>query len=390
MNKKSIIGIILVIIGAILFFGSIKLLPDLKPLGTSASIILLGITVALPEFFGKKWNKRMYVGTVLAVLGVISIFATVERLPDLKPLVSMSIVSVGGIALFTWGLLKAEAKISVKNINAFNVFGWIIVIGLFTISLILLPQINWQQPKDPAGVMMLCAFSATLLVYALIRNHPAKKQITLAGFFAILNFCLIPLYERGCTDFLGRFYRLFIPFYEKFDPWAETIEWILISVTVVLTVILTIIFAIKKIRVRDYGKATLWYFALQPIMAIFLFEMMGLPAGFLTGATTRSDLLVTDTNAAMSTFGIIFIAVAMYMVFELFPFWVAPIMAGLWWVYWKPWLLHHPDPSMWHNFADFWPAARFLFLTGLKRITLPMILIVSFLALLRRPSPVKK
>jgi hypothetical protein len=45
---------------------------------------------------------------------------------------------------------------------------------------------------------------------------------------------------------------------------------------------------------------------LEPLLAIFLFEMLGLPAGFLAGATTRSDLLVTDVNAVMSTFGMVF------------------------------------------------------------------------------------
>jgi hypothetical protein len=384
MNKKSIAGSILVAVGAILLFGSLKLLPDLKPIGASLAVLALGVAVGLPAFLDKRWNTRMYVGAIGAVLGIVCALATVELLPDLKPLVSMSLVCVVGIALFFWGMLKAEVKISVNKSDGFNVFGWMVAAGLFTISLLLLPQINWQHPKDPAGVMVLCSFSAVLLVYALIRNHPAKRQVIWAGFIAVANFCLIPLYESGAADFIGKFYRLFIPLYEKFDSSAETVEWALIGATVILVMIFAIVFVVKKIRVRDYGNATLWYFALLPIMAIYLFEMMGLPAGFLAGSTTRSDLLFTDANAALSTFGILFIAVAMYMVFELFPFWVAPILAGLWWVYWKPWLLHHPNPEMFTSLEAFWPAAKFLFLTGMKRVALPMILLLPILSLLKR------
>lgn len=383
-NQKLITGIIITVLGTILFFGSLKMLPDLKPIGTSIAIIVLGLSILISIFLNKKWNKRMYFGIILVFLGIISSFATVERLPDFKPLVSMSLIGIVGLCLFIWGLLLAKTEEIIKKINYFNIFSWMVVVGLFSISLILLPQINWQHPKDPAGVMILCAFSALLLIYALIRNHSAKKQIVWAGFIAIANFCLIPLYESGALNFIGKFYRLFIPLYERFDPYAETVEWTLIGITVILVILFTIFLAVKKIHVSDYGNATLWYFLLQPIMAIFLFEMMGLPAGFLTGNTTRSDLLVTDTNAVLSTFGIIFIVVAMYMVFEIFPFWVAPILAGLWWVYWKPWLLHHPDPAMFTSFTVFWPAGKFLFLTGLKRIALPMILLLSFLHLLKR------
>jgi len=380
MNKKTILGVIIFIVGGIFLYGGIRALPDFKALGAAAGLMFFGIVVTVTAFLNKKWNWKMYLGMALAMAGEISAFAVIDRLPDWRPFLSMGVICVIGAVLFAMGFVRAKFMVPGKTVAWFDFFGSLVAAGLLIISALLAPQIDWSWPKDPAGVMMLTAFSGLLVIYALRKNHPAKHQIVWAGFIGFVNFWLVPLYERGLTDFLGKFYRLFIPLYEKFDAYAERIEYALIIITVILALVLII----KKVRVRDYGSSTLWYFLLMPVLAIFLFEMMGLPAGFLSGVTTRSDLLVTDTNAAMSTFGILFIGVAMYMVFQLFPFWVAPILAGLWWVYWKPWLLHHPNPGTWTDFAAFWPAGKFLFLTGLKRVVLPMVLIIAGINLFKR------
>jgi len=222
------------------------------------------------------------------------------------------------------------------------------------------------------GIFILVFLTGWAIIYAVKKNHPSKKPIACAGLLAVINFVMIPVYEAGFFDGLGRFYRLFVPFYSSFDSYARIIEYALIC----LTIILVIYFSIKKVRVGEFGTKTLVYFLLQIVMAIFLFEMLGLPAGFLAGDTTRSDLLVTDTNAAMSTFGMVFIAVAMYAGFQLFPLWLVAILAGAWWVLWKPWFLHHPDPASFNSLKDFLPAAGFLFLTGVKRVALPMVLML--------------
>jgi hypothetical protein len=60
---------------------------------------------------------------------------------------------------------------------------------------------------------------------------------------------------------------------------------------------------------------------------------------------------------------------------------VPPTLAGLWWVLWKPFFLHHRDPALFSPFESFLPAATFLFLTGFKRLGLPMVMIILFLIL---------
>lgn len=384
MNKKLISGVLLSFFGIILFFGSFKMLPDIKPMGASSAVIFLGLSLIISHYLKKKWNKKMVLGMVFFLLGLVSVFATVEKLPDVKPLITMVFLSVAGMSLFLLGGVRASKEETVKTADYFNFLGWVVVALLLFISFILFPQINWQHPKDPAAVMTLTFISAIFLAYALVKNHRAKKSMVIAGSIAIFNFCLIPLYEKGIFNFIGKFFRLFIPFYQKLDPQAETIEWVLIVITVFLLIGQSFFMMRKKIHLSDYGNITLLYFLIQPLMAIFLFEMMGLPAGFLAGQTTRSDLLVTDTNAVMSTFGMIFIAVPVYLAFQIFPFWMPPILAGLWWILWKPWFLHHPNPQSFTSFQVFWPAAKFLFFTGLKRMVLPMILLLGFLNFLKK------
>jgi len=373
MNKK-IAGVAVCFIGLAVICGSMRFLPDLKPLGFGLALFAAGAIAVAVGFLNRSWNWRMWLGLILSAAGIVGVFATVSYLPDWRPLITMTAAGLLGI-LFLWlGIKKAEVIQSVGGSSTFNILAMSVVIILFIISALLLPQINWQHPKDPAAVMILAFFTGLAVLYAKIKNHPAKYPIVYAGLLAVVNFIMIPVYEAGFFDWLGRFYRLFVPFYFSFDSLAEPIEYGLIG----LAIILTAYFAFKKTRIRDYGNKILIYFMLQIFMAIFFFEMLGLPAGFLAGATTRSDLLVTDTNAVMSTFGMIFIAVAMFVAFELFPFWVTPILAGLWWVFWKPWLLHHPDPVTFTGLANFLPAAAFLFFTGFKRVALPMVLLLLF------------
>lgn len=373
MSKKTLGGIILGILGLILLAGSTRLLPDIKPLCASLALIVFSVALIYVGSSNKKWNRRMVLGMIFVVFGLVAIGATWSRLPDFKPVVSMAVLTLLGVYLFLVGSGKEKTNLSAPvKFNSWNAFNKICAILLLIIPAVLLPQINWHHPKDPLGVAILCFLSAVALIFAWQKNHPAKKEITIAGGIAILNFLLIRIYESGAFNFLAKFYRLFEPFYASFDKYAESVEYVLIG----FCVLMVIIFTAKKIRVKELGKKTLHYLWLEPILAIFLFEMLGLPAGFLAGATTRSDLLVTDVNAVMSTFGMVFIGVFAFILFKLFPFWVAPVVSGLWWIFWKPWLLHHPDPALFTSLEAFLPAALFLFFTGLKRVTLPMILVV--------------
>ena len=383
MDKKVVFSSGMMVFGLILLIGSTRFLPDLKPIGTAVSIVILGAVILLARVFNKEWNTKMYIGAALIFVGIIGISGAAGYLPRYAPIITMGVAAIAGAVLLTLGVKKSVPGkgFGIKS-NPVDTIGYISAAALFIISIVLLPQIEWSHPKDPAGVMILSFLSGIALVYALVKNHKAKKQVVIAGAIEAVNFMLIPAYERGFLDFIGGFYRLFTPVYSLFDRYASAIEYILIAVTVILVAV----FAVKKVKVSDYGNTSLYYFILQPVMAIFLFEMMGLPAGFLAGATTRSDLLVTNTNAVMSTFGIIFIAALMYMAFQLFPFWATPLLAGAWWVFWKPWLLHHPDPAMFTDFRTFLPAGLFLFFTGLKRIALPMILLIGISMLRKKPK----
>ena len=373
MNKKAITAAILLVFGIFLLIGSFKIGFDFKPLGLGIGLITITGLIGLSVWQNKIWNTLMYVGAILLGFSVLSIFATIEFLPDLRPIITMSAIAVISIACFNFGFTKsAQDEMAEKPIDYFNFLATLVIVFLFGISLVLLPQIDWQYPKDPASVMILTFLTALLIIYALIIKHPAKKQIVCAGLIETVNFFLIPIYEAGTLNFIAKFYQFFDNFYASFDQWAKKIEYTLI----ILTIILIIFTAIKKIEAKNLGKITLIYFILMPLMAIFLFEMMGLPAGFLAGNTTRSDLLVTDTNAVMATFGMIFIGTVCYITFQLFPFWLTPLIAGAWWVFWKPWLLHHPDPALFKNFTSFVPAGLFLFFTGIKRVVLPMIIII--------------
>ncbi|MCR4443035.1 MAG: hypothetical protein QHH10_12110 [Peptococcaceae bacterium] len=361
---KTIVGIVFCILGLFFLAGAIKMWPDLRPLGTSIVLFFCGAVVLTTAFFRKQWNAKMYAGTVMLSGGLVSVFAATGFFPDYRPFLLMVVISMAGLAVLLMGFLNKKIDLFILTAG-----------GLFVIPVLLLPAINRQRPGDPAAVLILSTLTGLGLIYALAKNHQSKRLVGYAGLITIINFCLIPVYEKGYLNFIGRFYRLFVPIYEKFDPYAQMIEYALILVTVILTILCIV----KRVRVQDFGKITMLYFILMPLMAIFLFEMFGLPAGFLAGDTTRSDLLVTDTNAVMSTLGIIFIAATMYISFHIFPFWVTPILAGIWWVFWKPWLLHHPDPALFVDFSTFWPAALFLFFTGLKRVVLPMILLIMAL-----------
>lgn len=381
MNKKIVAGVIF-FVGIFMLIGAWRLLPDLRPLGAALALLFVAGLMAGMAYFNKTGNKILYGGAGLAALGLFGAFGAIGWLPDVRPVLFSVFILLAGLAVLALGWRSSSVA---KNREAgtpwFRVFYWLVVFYLFGVSAVLWPMIDWQLPKDPAAVMILSFLTAVLMVYAFWRRHQAQKEIFGAGLIFALNFPLIKLYEAGFLDGLGKFYRLFEPLYASFDRWAEPAEWALI----ILTVVLVVWAAVKKLRVAELGRRSLWYFLLQPLMAIFFFEMLGLPAGFLAGATTRSDLLVSDTNAVMSTFGMVFIAVFMYLLFELFPVWVAPLAAGLWWVFWKPWLLHHPDPATFTSLAAFWPAAAFLFFTGLKRIALPLILL-SWLVGRKKPA----
>jgi len=89
-----------------------------------------------------------------------------------------------------------------------------------------------------------------------------------------------------------------------------------------------------------------------------------------------------DVNAAGSTFGILFIAVPVYIIFPLFPFWAAIPVSGAWWPFWKSLLLHHPPPEV--LLSDPLSHAGWGFLAGVKRMVLPMIILITVLKLLEK------
>jgi len=374
MKKTIAIGTVFCIVGLLLILAGLKLLPDLKPLGTGITLLMCGVLVIVSGIISRSWNARMYIGSAIAALGLVSCFATVSYFPNYYPFGTMAFVMLLGSVIFSLGFANSDIAKHVKDIKSFSFFSILVAVALMVIPLLLFPQIDWQRPADPCAVMILSTLVGIAVIYTIVRDHPEKRKVVIAGAIFVANFCLVPLYEHGFLDFIGGFFRLFEPVYASFDPWAETVEYSLIG----LTVLLTIIFAVKKTKVSGKGNAAFAYFIIQPILAIFLFEMLGLPAGFLAGATTRSDLLVTNTNAVMSFFGMVLIAVLMFISFLLLPFWVTPLIAGSWWVFWKPFLLHHPDPSGFTP-ATFIPAALFLFFTGIKRIMLPMLLLILFL-----------
>jgi hypothetical protein len=375
MKKKIIIALIFLLAGGIMLIGAIKMLPDLRAMGVALALLFVSLSWFLLAALRKERNKIMLIGGIIVVVALVGLFGATGMLPDKRPIFFMAAVLLVGLFLWLRGLLKGQASTETTKMNWYNLLYGILVVVLFGISIVLIPTINWSWPKDPAAVMILSFLTALGLIYAKIKKHPAQKPIFFAGIIFVVNFALVRVYEAGVFDFLGQFYRLFVPLYAAFDKWAQYIEWVLIA----LSVVLLIVMLVRKVKISNLGQKSLYYFILQPVMAIFFFEMLGLPAGFLSGLTTRSDLLVTNTNAVMSTFGMVFIAIVMYILFELFPAWVAAVVAGLWWVFWKPWLLHHPDPAMFKDLASFLPAAAFLFFTGLKRIVLPMGLLALFM-----------
>lgn len=323
-------------------------------------------------------NKKIVVGIIVTVFGVVLSAGSLQFLPDIKPIVTSVAVAVLGAGGTAYFLFKSKKEVAVKKevekvgIDWFGYLPYVLSSMLVLIALLVLSRVDWSRPADPFAIVVLAILTATTIAYAKISKHKSIRQINVAGAIFVIGIPMILVFESGALDFIGQFYRLFVPFYQSFDPLAETVEYSLIA----LTLILSSYMIWKKVKVSDHGSKTLLYFLLQPLMAIFLFEMLGLPAGFLAGATTRSDLLVTNTNAAMSTFGMVFIAVVAYISFLIFGFPAAMLFSGAWWVFWKPFLLHHPDPSIMLSSAQsFFRAGSFLFLTAIKRMTLPMILV---------------
>jgi hypothetical protein len=326
----------------------------------------------------------MMAGIPLATVGIALSGGAVQFLPDPAPLAMTGVIFLAGAVLFGMGVFRSEMRTERAVPEPWTIFSWGIVAALFVIPLALLPRINWERPGDPCAMMILCFLTAAGVVYALVRHHRARRQIVAAAGLSVLNFCLIPVYEAGFLNGIGQFYRLFGPVYASFDAWATGFEFSLIALTMVLVILLTVFFAFRKRSVADFGTITLLYIPLQLLLAIFLFEMVGNPAGFLAGATTRSDLLVTDTNAIMSTFGMLFIAVPVYIAFQYFPLIVPPVLAGLWWPFWKMGLLHHPSPAFFPDLSSMIPAVLTLFGMGLKRAGLPMVVLLIVLLLTER------
>lgn len=374
MNKQLVNIIIFSSLALIMLGGCIYSWPDLRPWGIFVALAVIAALNLLTYFLHRAWNKAMIIASGLIAVGIFAFFGSSSFLPDIRPMIVSGLLAAFGIIVFIFGFKTSKdggGATSLKS-NIFLIAYWIVAILLLGISAVLLPMINWSHPKDPAAVMILSFIMAMFMIYTAARKHSAQKQVFWTGVIFVVNFLLVKLYEAGTLNFIGKFYRLFEPAYESFDYLAVKFEWGLI----IATLILAIIVIIKKYKVNELQNRSLYYFILLPIMAIFLFEMFGLPAGFLAGTTTRSDLLVTDANAVLSTFGMVFVGAVAYVLFILFPFWVAMLYAGIWWIFWKMWLLHHPDPKLFTDLQSFLPAAVFLFFTGVKRITLPMILLL--------------
>jgi hypothetical protein len=318
----------------------------------------------------KDMNWKLIVGVILVLVGVIFAIGGLQFLPDIKPVATSILILVAGFGLIGYsykkgGKMKLEA-------DKLRIVLFIEGALLILIAALLYPKIDWARPADPFGVIILALITAGF-VFDNVRKKSQSKIIAVTAAVFILNFMMIGVYESGAFNFIAALYKLFVPFYASFDAHAEIIEYTLI----VGTLIFSELMVWKKVKVYDYGKWTLLFLVIQPIMAIFLFEMLGLPAGWLAGTTTRSDLLSTDVNAVLATFGMVFITCATYLIYRRWSFAGALIFSGVWWVVWKSFMLHHPSPEiLLASGQSFARAAGFLFFTGIKRMLLPMILIV--------------
>jgi len=324
-------------------------------------------------------NWKAALGIILTIIGALLSAGALQFLPDLKPVVSMLIVTAAGIAITIRELRRqpmvSEEKRRLSGLEMIQ-FGTAFLILL--ISLAVLTRVNWVKPDDPLAVVVLGTVTSMLMFYTFFKKFRINRLVTIAGLVFVVNFALIPVWEGGYLNFLASIYRATEPFYASWDNYGLTVERILEFVNLLLCIPLIR----RKVRVADYGSKTLVYFILQPIMAIFLFEMFGQPAGWLAGTTTRSDLLSTDINAAGSTLGVIFIAVPVYIIFLLFPYWFAIPISGFWWPLWKSGMKHHPAPSI--VLADPLFHIGWGVLSGAKRMVLPMTLIIMILDLQKR------
>jgi hypothetical protein len=373
VDKKIILALVLLVTGIFFLIGSIYLKFDLRPMGIAVGLLVSGIVWGICGFQKRKGNNLLVFGNLLCFLGIAGAFATIAYLPDSRPLITSIIAAILGLVLMGFGFQHSVSEGREKGLALVNVLGVVTSIALFGIALMMFSQIQWEFPGNPAAVMILSALSGLGVLLGIVFNHHRKVLLVVAGLISIVNFFLIPIYEGGTFDFLGEFYRKLEPLYARLDPWAEIIEYTLIGVTIVLAILLIIK---NKARVSSYGSVTLLYLLLQPIFAILLYEMMG---NLTAGSTTRAELLATNTMAVMETIGMIFIADFFYILFQLTPFWVPPVLAGLWWPFWKVWMLHHPTPEIF--MAEYPQSLIFPFLTAIKRVALPMVLIILLMQL---------
>ena len=377
---KSIIILAIALFLASVFFliGSV-VMADTRPMGIAVGLLFSSLVLGIRGVQKRKSNALLIIGNVLVFLSCVALFATINMLPDYRPLITSAVLLLIGLSLFGMGWRGTTSKGSANGVPLIGVVGSITAIILLGIAAVLYPQISWNQPGNPAAVMILSTLTGLGVLLALIFNHRRKNLIVGAGLIFILNFLLIRVYESGSFDFIGAFLRRIEPLYASFDPWALTVEYSLILFTIALSFLLIVK---NKAKVSNYGSITLIYLIITPIFATLLFEMLGLVAG---ESTTRAELLATNTMAVMETIGIVFIAVFFYILFQFLPFWIPPLLAGFWWLLWKVWMLHHPPPETF--MANFVEHAPFLFLSAIKRIALPMVIIIMFVQVFSRQKP---
>ncbi len=379
MKSKIPLAIVLFIASIFFFIGSFVMSFDLRPMGIGVGLLFSSIVWGICGLQKRKGNVLLIVGNLLVFVAATALFATINMLPDYRPLATSVVVLMLGLALSGIGWQRTSSEGVESGAVIIQITGLITMIILFGIAGVLFPQIAWEQPGNPAAVMLLSALTGLGVMLAVIVNHRRKILVICAGLVFIVNFSLIHLYERGVFDFVGIFLRKIEPFYTSFDALALTVEYSLIAASAILLLLLMVR---RKARVSDFGGITLTYLLLTPILATLLFEMLGLQAG---ESTTRADLLATNTTAVMETIGIVFIAVFFYILFQFLPLWIPPLLAGFWWMLWKIWLLHHPLPDTFMgNFTEFAP---FLFLSAFKRIALPMVLILWLIQPFSKKKP---
>jgi len=322
-------------------------------------------------------RRLLFLGIVVMIVGFVLIVGATQFLPDIRPVATSALIALSGAGLILYSRRKgARLKVDKTQIILFTEGAL-----LALIALLLAPKIQIERPGDPFGVLVLSLISSALIFYTANRKSHDADVMSIVGLIFLANFIIIPIWESGALNSIGEFYRIFVPIYASLDAYADMPEYLLIAVTLILTVL----FIVRKVRVSDYGKWTLSYFVLQPIMAIFLFEMFGNPAGWLAGTTTRSDLLSTNINAVGSTFGMVFIACVAYILLYKYSFTYALAFSGTWWIVWKSFMLHHPPPNLLLASGEgFVKTAGFLFLTGTKRMLLPMIIIVLVINFVRK------